>query len=301
MLRSREERLSRRTDAFVALLDDTDATLMDTIRATVIGSSDKIVESFYATLMGNPEAATYLSHALVQTRLRAALGRWLGQVFSVRSAEEAATLLRAQEAVGAIHARVEMPLCLLAQAARIIRRVITEELGRAGWDGITTANAVRIADDLVDLAIEGMNEAYLGDLMTSARRQQALQLVTAGHAFALECERMRTSLFQWHRGVLLGLWRQGVTPSPLAATDIALWVTHRAPLTLGDGPQLDALRAGMAALERAGAELLGTREAIGTPTEVGLAAFCSTAASSRRCSRRRPACPASMAASSACS
>lgn len=57
------------------------------------------VQRFYDVLLNNVDAAPFLSNEIVDTRLRAALGRWLAELFS-HDAPDADALVQTQKRIG---------------------------------------------------------------------------------------------------------------------------------------------------------------------------------------------------------
>ncbi|GAA0576453.1 diguanylate cyclase [Caenispirillum bisanense] len=216
--------------------------------ASIAGrDADALAAVFYDTLMADPAAAPFLSHDLVSTRLRGSMARWLRTVFSLAGENDVRALVAQNYHVGSVHARINIPLTLIPAGMRVIKRDLTRRLMAEGTlPAAMAADAVLFLGDLLDTLTDTMHEAYIGDLVGNVRHQQSLKMFMSGQSLAVESERLKASLFDWLRTVVVGLYERGDAPPAvpsLEASDFGLWLNHKADLTFGAAPELDALRA----------------------------------------------------------
>jgi hypothetical protein len=54
-----------------------DGDTLGAVAAVVDGNQEEFVAAFYATLLRNPETAPFLSHTIVDERLKHSLRKWL--------------------------------------------------------------------------------------------------------------------------------------------------------------------------------------------------------------------------------
>ncbi|MCA1941415.1 MAG: diguanylate cyclase [Caenispirillum bisanense] len=230
--------------------------------------ADALAEVFYDTLLRDPAAATFLSHDLVQTRLRGSMAKWLQAVFSITVEDDVRAVVATNFHVGSVHARINIPLTLIPAGMRVIKRDLTRRLvAEAPLPPAEVADAVLFIGELLDTLTDTMHEAYIGDLVGNVRHQQSLKMFMSGQNLAFESERLKGSLLDWLRTVVVGLYERGDVPPSvpsLETSDFGLWLNHKAELTFGAAPELDALRARVHEVtERVDAAIAAGGEAVG--------------------------------------
>jgi diguanylate cyclase len=203
--------------------------------------SAAIASAFYQALLLEEDARRFLAHDLVRTRLHGSMTRWLVDAYTRRGEDEWLGFVEQQAGVGLVHARIGLPVRFLALGARILRHEIFARVLARGLDRDATAAALLFAGDVLDLACEAMNEPYLADVLSNVRQRQSLQVALAGHTLAIECERLKGSLFDWHRAVIGALYEGGGEPGSVRGSAFALWSRHKAALSIGDLPEYRAL------------------------------------------------------------
>ncbi|WP_404382808.1 GGDEF domain-containing protein [Caenispirillum salinarum] len=234
--------------ALCALWTQTPAALRDRVAARARHDADALADVFYASLMDDPKAAAFLSHDIVQTRLRRSMARWISDVFAVQDEAGVEALVARNQQVGLVHARVDIPLTLINLGVRVIKRDLARRLVESEQDlgASDTADAILFLGDVLDTLADNMHEAYLGDMMGNVRHQQSLKMHMTGQSLALESERLKASLFDWLRSVMVALYdtETGVAAvPPLETSDFGLWLNHKAELTFGPVAELETLRA----------------------------------------------------------
>ncbi|EKV31952.1 Putative Heme-regulated two-component response regulator [Caenispirillum salinarum AK4] len=238
---------------------DTSPALRDRVAACARDDAGALADVFYDTLLNDPKAATYLSHDLVRTRLRASMARWIAEVFSVRDEDDMRTLVERNFHVGAVHARVDIPLTLITLGMRVIKRDMARRLMRneTTLPPEQTGDAILFLGDVLDTLADNMHEAYLSDMVGNVRQRQSLKMHMSGESLALEGERLKASLFDWLRSVMVALYDDEVQAAvlpPLETSDFGLWLNHKADLAFGGMRELDVLREMVAAITRRIAE-----------------------------------------------
>jgi diguanylate cyclase len=224
-----------------------DPTLLAIVRRAIAERADAVVDAFAATLMAEPESAPFLSHELVQTRLRAAIKDWLDALFIPRRGDQMQHLIERQVRIGTLHARIHVPLGAISHATAVLKEQIFRRLIGSDVPRERLADALLLAGRLIDHALGVVNEVYIDNMMSSARQVQTLKLQSLGSSLALQCERLRASLFDWWRtalGLLLG-----PGPAPQTAefphirhTDFGLWVFHKADLLLAESDEVGEIK-----------------------------------------------------------
>lgn len=233
--------------ALCDLWEQTDPALRHRVAGRARADADALADVFYTTLMRSPKAAAFLSHDLVQTRLRASMAAWIGGVFAVEGEADIEALVARNHKIGLVHARVDIPLTLINQGMRVIKRGLACSLMAADTELTPeqTADAILFLGDVLDTLADNMHEAYLGDMVGNVRHQQSLKMHMTGQSLALESERLKASLYDWLRGVMVAFYDPevgGAAVPPLETSDFGLWLNHKAELTFGPVRELGTLR-----------------------------------------------------------
>ncbi|MBI4968749.1 MAG: GGDEF domain-containing protein [Rhodospirillales bacterium] len=229
-----------------------DAPLLRHVRDLLGARAPAMIEALFADLMRRPENASFLAMESVTARLKTALAGWLDDLFQPRGAEAIDTLFKRQAAIGAVHARMNVPLASVTRAAGLLKEEIFRCLIQSDLERERLADAVILADKLIDAALSAMNDVYLDDLMASTRQSQALKMQSLGTNLALQCERLKSSLLDWWRQTLAMLLSpkpfDGVWPA-VRYTDFGLWVSHKAALVLSEDIEVSELQGALDRLD----------------------------------------------------
>ena len=96
-------------------------------------ASSAIVDRFYTALLSDPEAASFLSHEHVRSRLSRSLEEWLRDLIPPAGVD-LAKMIERQSGIGKVHARIDLPLHLMGMGVRLIGRSLAEVVDHKGWD-----------------------------------------------------------------------------------------------------------------------------------------------------------------------
>ena len=77
----------------------------------------ELADYFYNGMLQYPQASLFLDHAIVHDRLHSSMQRWLRELFG-HPHTDMAKLAAHQLHVGAVHARIQLPLHLVTRGAR---------------------------------------------------------------------------------------------------------------------------------------------------------------------------------------
>ncbi len=90
------------------------------LRDLIARHREQFVGVFYDRLMSNRDAAIFLSQKMVQERLHNSLSDWLLKMFQ-RTADDVDAFIREQRKVGEVHARIDVPIHVVMQGARLLK------------------------------------------------------------------------------------------------------------------------------------------------------------------------------------
>ncbi|ALG69339.2 GGDEF domain-containing protein [Beggiatoa leptomitoformis] len=222
--------------------------LIRRVEAIITPSVERIADLFYTEMLTIVGAQPFLNHALVDTRLRLSLAEWIKQLFLPQTKEEVYLHIQRQREVGNIHARINIPIYLVHHGIRVLKRECRQLLIDSNLERNEMATALSLVEELLDYSSFLINESYFNDIIINERSAQALRMNTINQGLAMDCERLRSLLFDWLRRILTSLYQ---TPAPtlqqlptIFSSDFGLWVTYKAELLFIDHQQeVDHLKA----------------------------------------------------------
>lgn len=193
---------------------------------------------FYAVLMRDPRASRFLDHDKVRDRLKPAMQRWIGQVLRADSSQVEA-LIAIQATIGEVHARVGIPVDLVARGMRALKLALLDQIvARAASSAIANA-ATRSLVSSMSIAQEGMTLAYSRSRDRSERADAAYRLFSLIQNITAERERQRALLLDWENQLLYTLAGDQDTQrlQPLSKSEFGLWFTHKGIPSFGQSSE----------------------------------------------------------------
>lgn len=219
--------------------------LFNTLLTIVTPHSENIAKNFYREMLSDPYAAHFLNHDEVKKRLTASMTNWIISVFLYRDSEQAITDYRNyQLTVGHIHGKIGLPVSLVNYGMYIIKQDISLLLMNADLECHDLGAALVLTHQILDCTLQIINESYEGELVLNEKDSQAFKIQFSTHHLAFDCERLRASLSDWMRDLLLNVQQESFNVSGLTAirqSNFGLWVSHKAKLFLANRPELTSL------------------------------------------------------------
>lgn len=214
------------------------ALIFAKIRAIIDPYAESIAQKFYRTMLSNSTAAVFLNNDIVKQRLKNALVHWINIAFIYRNTkEEQIEYLNYQLKIGHIHGRIDLPVSLVNYGMYLIKNNIVELLLNSNLNRQELSSATLLSSQVLDCALGIINESYQGDLLINEKDSEAFKLQFSTHNLAFDCERLRTSLSDWMRELLLAIQQGQFESKTLPAirhSNFGLWVTHKAKLFLAN-------------------------------------------------------------------
>lgn len=224
------------------------------VAAAVNHSAERLAELFYAELLSDAEASKLLDHAIVNTRLRASMASWLRHLFSTSTPHE--ERIGAQQRTGEIHARIGVPMHLVSQGARIIKRTISHELVAGDMPRDKLAEAIQYVYELMDLAIDTMNAAYAANASRLTRSEESYRLFFMSQNMKAERERQKSDLLEWAQQIFVKhYWDvqdspEGLLTQEFGSTQFGLWLHHKAAMIFDGAPEIALILQSAETIER---------------------------------------------------
>ncbi|MDD2880313.1 MAG: diguanylate cyclase [Rhodoferax sp.] len=214
------------------------------VAQTVADNRHLLADHFYAYMMGHPQASVFLDHEAVHTRLHGSMMRWFNEIFQHPLQDENAVVAH-QRLVGEVHARIQVPVHLVARGARLIKLDLSAALAPQFDDLGLFEKSVSYVGQLIDLAMELMSASYERNSQRSAREDEAYRLYSVGQNIAVERERQRAVLMEWGQEVMFSLHRStgnDALPS-LGKSEFGLWFHHKAAGIFDRDPEVAEISA----------------------------------------------------------
>ncbi|MBO1075183.1 GGDEF domain-containing protein [Roseomonas marmotae] len=223
-----------------------DSNIAQSVSDIISDNSAEFVSVFYSTLLDDEEAAPFLSHNMVNERLSHSLQKWLLRLFCDQP-EDVETFAREQQAIGVAHARMQIPIHLVMQGARLLKGAIIRHLARTTLERDALVEAMIYVGALIDIAVALMNQAFVKDTRRGAQTDEAYRIFALGQDISLERETQRAALLEWSQGVLFSLYSHppGAPLPSLGSSDFGLWLHHKAGIMFQGASALDEIRASM--------------------------------------------------------
>ncbi len=231
---------------WLALVATTPEPCRAAVAAVVRTHGPELAAHFYGAMMADHDAANFLDHTIVNERLRGSMARWLEEIFiqELHDEAQAAAVVAHQRHVGEVHARIRLPIYLVARGARVLKAAIFHLLAEQNLPPEQHLRAMPYVGQVMDLALELMSAAFVRNSERSARADEAYRLFSLGQNMSVERERQRSVLLEWGQEVLFMLHRpssRAVLPN-LAHSEFGLWLNHKARMMFEGSEELGQIQ-----------------------------------------------------------
>lgn len=216
------------------------------IKDIVDSDGRTFVDAFYSVFLEDPESARFLTHQSVQDRLSPSLNHWLRSLFNQYppSVDD-----KAQQTIGAVHARLGIPIHLVLQGASLLKDAIADRLIDKVDDPKELGAAIKLVGHTIDVAMQKMSAAYVGDTKRSVRSAEAYRVISLGQNLAVERETQRVALMEWIQAVSFGLLGNESHLEFARESRFGLWLRHRAVMMFEGTPELGAIERNVSILD----------------------------------------------------
>ena len=200
-------------------------------------------------------ADRFLASELVDSRLRASMADWVRELLVPRDEDQEVAFGERQDQIGLVHARIGVPMSLVANGMTILKREFARRIEQVVEDRATLLETLLEANARLDEALSQINQSYLSHALTNERNDQSMRLQIISHNLAVECERLRSALFNWMRRQLLSLYSDdpaaSIKTNSVRRSEIGLWITHKAELLFPDMSETVELSEQLVAIDEA--------------------------------------------------
>lgn len=214
---------------------------------------EQLADHFYARLLGDESAVQLISHDQVRTRLHASLRRWIVGVYGARVGDDLDDLVSLQRHVGTVHARIGVPVHLVLRAAYSLKekflQLLQEEVTLSRQEQL---DLLQVMQDVMDLTMEIMSQAYATSHDRNNRAQEAYRLFAVVQNVATERQRQRAALLDWENRVMFEL-AMGAHVSQLpriGASEFGLWFRHKGAHAFQGTEEVHLIQTSMERIDR---------------------------------------------------
>ncbi len=221
-----------------------DYQIFEEVSQLAAAHSEQIAEHFYQQMLENDAAMHFINHETVKNRLHKSMVHWLSTIFNYPSNDEAIEkYISAQLKVGQVHARIDLPICLVNYGMFFIKNDLEKILSSELTDQKLILGLM-LMNRILDCALGIINESYQDARIINENNSQAFKLHFSTHNLAFDCERLRSSLSDWMRELLLIIAQQQFSQAHLPSirhSNFGLWITHKAELFLSNRLEFNTL------------------------------------------------------------
>lgn len=209
------------------------------------GHAHEFATAFYTAMLQDPDAHGFLSGEGMVERLSETMRRWIDDILMNWEPSALPQLVAAQRQLGAVHARIGIPLELVMRGMRLLKQTIINAL-LGNTINTDHLEAVKIAVERIDMALEIAAHQYYASSEAEARKDEAYRNYAASANMSVERERQRAALFSWENELLhalvVGSGEKALTP--ISQSGFGLWLRHKAnSIFPADGEFLEIVEA----------------------------------------------------------
>jgi diguanylate cyclase len=215
---------------WAAMLDAHPQTVRQHLQAVAAEHQNTLATHFYEHMLAEPVAAQFLSHDQVRSRLHHSMQRWVVSIFSAHDRASLLPVIAQQVQIGEIHARIDVPMHLVLRGARQLKLRLAQQLREdRHLELALRSEAVHLADQVIDAAMEIMSQAYASSHDRNSRAAEAYRLFAVSQNVGAERERQRAALLAWENQLM---FEQAVGTDPtqlprLGSSEFGLWFRHK--------------------------------------------------------------------------
>ncbi len=210
-------------------------------------NAEHLADAFYTALLDDQEARSFLSHEIVQTRLKTSLAAWLRDLFSDAALADREAYGQKQRKIGAIHARSKIPFRLVLMGAAVLRTRLVDLIRTSPGTFEERFARLAAAVEQIEQSLALMSDSQAAATETRARQDEAYRLFSLDQDVNLERESQRASLMQWAQATLFQLLDDVDAPAlqQLASSPFGFWIRHRAGIMFEHAAELQSITEAM--------------------------------------------------------
>lgn len=188
----------------------------------------ELASYFYSSMLQHREAAMFLSHEEVKSRLSRSMESWITNLYGSHDTSDIQSVIAHQHTIGEVHARISIPVHLVLRGARLLKEQFAVILHQTLPPAQATA-ASSFCATLIDLAMEIMSHAYSTSHDRKSRAEESYRLFAVTQNIASEKEKQRAALLDWENQMMFDVATHLTAEQlpRLSASEFGLWFRHK--------------------------------------------------------------------------
>ncbi len=234
--------------SFERVLKDSSPEIRQLVGELLAPEASHIATLFYQELLDHPEANTYISQEQVASHLEQSFTQWFVRLFTQLDCFNPVTLDEQHQRIGTVHARIGIPMQLVDQAMQIVKDACFRSFLAHDMNHEQVSQGIIYINNLLDTALTGINSAFFHESIKFERDALALRMHSSADDIVLECERIRSEIFDWNRSVLTKLLTlnsdeamKSMPECNVYQTTFGLWFVHKANFYFPDFEELQSI------------------------------------------------------------
>jgi len=211
----------------------------------VVPRSHEVIDYCCEMLLDNSDLAGAVDKVVANKYLKTMMVDWLNKTFVYcATIEERDAYFQYQIAEGHVYACIDLPVSLVNYAMHLIKIRVFNLLKGSDLSRDELSEALILANQILDWVNVLLIEICQHDLLVNEKSSQSLKLHVSAQNLAFDCERLRSSLSEWMRGLLLAVQQNRYDPCAyptIRHSNFGLWISHKGPLFLADRVELTVL------------------------------------------------------------
>lgn len=225
------------------LLNQTSPQVHDILTALSDEEIRHLVNTFYDYMLSHPESELFLNTERVSSRLSHSMFHWLRSVLG-SAREDLAQLLEKQQAIGIVHARIGIPVDLVARGARKLKNELYRLLqAKENIPASLLSETICFTSLAMDTAIEAMTVSWSPGYKNSMQTQEQYRLLSIYDDLNVERERQVNALTRWENqfiyNIATGLPTADIVA--LSASEFGMWLAHKGRYLLANQEMLSSI------------------------------------------------------------
>lgn len=240
---NRANKINKFVSEWQQLADETPEHVKQSISTLVQHHTAELADLFYSNMLADEEAKIFLDHQLVNQRLHASLQTWILELFSADQ-KNLDDIYIHQRHVGAVHARLKIPVILVLRGARILKHRIFIYLVDSTLEREDLTKAINFVFETMELAMDSMTDAFIIDTEKHAREDESYRMFALGSNMLAERERQRSALLEWAQQILLSLLTDPDERKLLSIhhSEFGLWLEHKGSIVFKSAPEFEQIK-----------------------------------------------------------
>ncbi len=210
------------------LLDSTCPVVQGLVERLIEENAQNIAEVFYSFLMKDPQSEDFLTNIQIENRLKTSLADWLVCIMSCRR-DNIEQVIKLQQHVGEVHARIGIPLSLVEMACRVLRNEFFKIIGRSSNSDKEKYQMSIFIISSIDISTEIMSRSFSSKDTSSIRDDENYRIFSLIENADEEKERQVASLLEWEMDVIYKVMLNSEVRGiqTLSRSNFGIWFNHK--------------------------------------------------------------------------